>query len=38
MAINNQRIIIRLKAIDHKHIDISTQQIDDTANKTADQY
>lgn len=34
MAINNQRIRIRLKAFDHKLIDISTQEIVDTAKKT----
>lgn len=32
--INNQRIRIRLKAFDHKLIDISTKQIVDTAKKT----
>jgi small subunit ribosomal protein S10 len=34
MAINNQRIRIRLKAFDHKLIDVSTQEIVDTAKKT----
>lgn len=33
MAINNQRIRIRLKAFDHKFIDVSTQEIVDTAKK-----
>lgn len=37
MAINNQRIRIRLKAFDHKLIDISTQEIVDTAKKTGAQ-
>lgn len=35
--INNQRIRIRLKAFDHKLIDISTQEIVDTAKKTGAQ-
>ncbi|AKH92908.1 MULTISPECIES: 30S ribosomal protein S10 [Francisella] len=34
---NNQRIRIRLKAFDHKLIDISTQEIVDTAKKTGAQ-
>ncbi|ASG67373.1 30S ribosomal protein S10 [Francisella halioticida] len=37
MAINNQRIRIRLKAFDHKLIDVSTQEIVDTAKKTGAQ-
>jgi small subunit ribosomal protein S10 len=37
MAINNQRIRIRLKAFDHKLIDVSTQDIVDTAKKTGAQ-
>ncbi|WP_119329784.1 30S ribosomal protein S10 [Pseudofrancisella aestuarii] len=37
MAINNQRIRIRLKAFDHKLIDASTQEIVDTAKKTGAQ-
>lgn len=37
MAINNQRIRIRLKAFDHKLIDISTQEIVDAAKKTGAQ-
>jgi len=37
MAINNQRIRIRLKAFDHKLIDVSTQEIGDTAKKTGAQ-
>ncbi|AJC49532.1 30S ribosomal protein S10 [Allofrancisella guangzhouensis] len=34
---NNQRIRIRLKAFDHKLIDVSTQEIVDTAKKTGAQ-
>ncbi|MFV9931405.1 MAG: 30S ribosomal protein S10 [Francisella endosymbiont of Hyalomma asiaticum] len=34
---NNQRIRIRLKAFDHKLIDISTQEIVDAAKKTGAQ-
>ena len=37
MAINNQRIRIRLKAFDHKLIDLATQEIVDTAKKTGAQ-
>ncbi|WP_434061677.1 30S ribosomal protein S10 [Candidatus Francisella endociliophora] len=37
MAVNNQRIRIRLKAFDHKLIDVSTQEIVDTAKKTGAQ-
>lgn len=37
MAINNQRIRIRLKAFDHKLIDVSTQEIVNTAKKTGAQ-
>ncbi len=37
MAIDNQRIRIRLKAFDHKLIDASTQEIVDTAKKTGAQ-
>jgi len=37
MATNNQRIRIRLKAFDHKLIDVSTQEIVDTAKKTGAQ-
>ena len=37
MAINNQRIRIRLRAFDHKLIDVSTQEIVDTAKKTGAQ-
>ena len=35
--INNQRIRIRLKAFDHKLIDVSTKEIVDTAKRTGAQ-
>ena len=37
MAVNNQRIRIRLKAFDHKLIDVSTQEIVETAKRTGAQ-
>ena len=35
--VQNQRIRIRLKAFDHKLIDVSTEEIVDTANRTGAQ-
>ena len=37
MAVESQRIRIRLKAFDHKLIDVSTQEIVDTARRTGAQ-
>tara|TARA_A100001037_G_C15033073_1_gene581908 strand:+ start:653 stop:970 length:318 start_codon:yes stop_codon:yes gene_type:complete len=37
MAVQSQRIRIRLKAFDHKLIDVSTQEIVDTARRTGAQ-
>lgn len=37
MAVQNQRIRIRLKAFDHRLIDVSTQEIVETAKRTGAQ-
>ena len=37
MAVESQRIRIRLKAFDHRLIDVSTQEIVDTARRTGAQ-